>query len=255
MSLAPKPLSYHWRSYLPLIAAFRNGPQLAWAHHYRQPLDCAVLWSGTVIRNAGTRGGFVDTVVEIWGHQEYAPRGFYAPANHHVVLDLGANVGLFSLWIAHHAREARVIAFEPHPENFATLQSNTRGYRIETHCAALSATSGLGHVVDGGERSLDHRLVIGDGTVPVLTLDRAVALAESDRIDLLKVDIEGAEADMLAAASPDTLRRCQRIVLEYHDHVRPGGLTLITQVLARTHTIHAITGDERYGMLYAERTH
>jgi hypothetical protein len=54
----------------------------------------------------------------------------------------------------------------------------------------------------------------------------------------LKVDIEGSEHKVFAAASPDVLGRCKRIAIEYHDHIVPGTLDLLRRVLAPTHEVN-----------------
>ena len=62
-------------------------------------------------------------------------------------------------------------------------------------------------------------------------------LARAQEIDFLKVDIEGSEHDVFAAASPDLLRRFKRIAMEYHDQIVPGTLALLHRVLTPTHEI------------------
>jgi hypothetical protein len=59
--------------------------------------------------------------------------------------------------------------------------------------------------------------------VPSTSLDAIFAEREIEQCDLLKMDCEGAEYEILFAASDDTLRRIRRIVLEYHDWVVPFG--------------------------------
>jgi FkbM family methyltransferase len=254
--MAPRSWNYYWPSYAAVMRQFRNGVALAWTHHRRAALDRAVFWDGQEIRTAGHRTGFVDTVVEMWGLEAYTANGFYAPKNGDVIFDVGANIGLFSVWIGRQAPKARVLAFEPFEENCAAMEANLSGWQhsVEVHHVALGGTAGVGAMVDGGERSLDHQLTMklndNGPTVSVITLDQAVALAGTDMIDLLKIDIEGAEADVLAAASPSTMRRFRRIALEYHDNIRPGTCAAVQEILARTHRIVSVEGTS-YGILHA----
>ena len=53
----------------------------------------------------------------------------------------------------------------------------------------------------------------------------------------MKVDIEGSEHDVFAAASPELLARFKRIAMEYHDQIVPGTLDLLRRVLGPTHEI------------------
>jgi hypothetical protein len=107
-------------------------------------------------------------------------------------------------------------------------------------------------------RSIDHRLVPADaessGAVPVVGLDALVQLTGADRIAFLKMDVEGSEYDAFEAADPATLRRFDRIALEYHDNLRPGTLDLLTQRLDPTHDLQVIPTEQRgYGILLGKR--
>lgn len=93
-----------------------------------------------------------------------------------------------------------------------------------------------------GDRSLDHTLDSGptasEGpTVPITSLAGLFdgPLTGVDRVNLLKVDIEGSEHDAFEHAEPGTLRRFDRIAIEYHDNIRPGTLALLKSRLAATH--------------------
>ena len=79
-------------------------------------------------------------------------------------------------------------------------------------------------------------------------VDRAVAAAKAafpkfsqtskaERIALLKVDIEGSEADLFADADPSLLARIDRVAMEYHNNLRPGTLDLLKHRLGSTHDL------------------
>jgi FkbM family methyltransferase len=256
---ARRSLQYFLPSYGVILREFRNGPQLIWAHYNRRPADVAVLRDGWQIHNAAHRLGFVDTLIEIWGLREYTCEGFYAPRNGDTVMDLGANIGLFSIWVARQAPEATVLAFEPFPQNCQALRSNILGWRhnIRVCNSAVGGKAGAGRMLDVGQRSLDHRLVTEDTAggdmvnVEVITLESAINMTGASMIDLLKMDIEGAELEVLEASSPKALRRIRRISLEYHDNIRTGTLRRVTDLISATHRIVDVRG-ETYGILRAE---
>lgn len=86
----------------------------------------------------------------------------------------------------------------------------------------------------------------------VVTLGDVLDLADCQIVDLLKMDIEGAEHDVFVSASPELLRRFKRIAVEYHDNLRPGTLALLQERLSATHEIVDVEGsDEGYGILRA----
>jgi len=225
-----------------LMLHFRNGHTLVQRMRAALPCDEVVLWDGTHISHPPLRGGLLEAVVELWLEHVYTAR-FYRPADGDVIVDAGANVGLFAIQIARQNRRCRVIALEPFAENFSYLKANIARACPETvTCseAALGAKFSKGQMQAVGSRSLDHVLQIessaADG-IPVIPLAGLFELARAQEIDFLKVDIEGSEHDVFAAASSDLIGRFKRIAMEYHDQIVPGTLELLRRVLDPTHDI------------------
>lgn len=147
-----------------------------------------------------------------------------------VIVDAGANVGLTSVYFAHRFPQARIIAIEPEAHNFALLAGNVADYpNVVPVKAALWHTNtrvdlfdpGLGpwgYVVDGGASD-------APGTwrqrTDAVTLDTVMQTYGLDRIDLLKMDIEGSEREVLAEAGP-WIDRVDALVVELHDRKKPG---------------------------------
>ncbi len=184
----------------------------------------------------------LEAVVELWLERTYTA-GFYRPADGDVIVDAGANVGIFAIQMARQNRRCRVIALEPFAENFQYLQANVARACPETvTCCevALGAGFGKGHMQAVGTRSLDHVLRVdssqADG-IAVIPLSGLFDLAHTQEIDFLKVDIEGSEHDVFAAATPELLGRFKRIAMEYHDQIVPGTLELLRSVLSSSHEI------------------
>lgn len=145
------------------------------------------------------------------------------------VVDLGANVGVFTSRIAGSAKE--VIAYEPVPENFAQLERNVSGLsNVAVVQEAVAGQQGpirlyrpAGEALTGAYSAFPE---MGGHMSERFDLAQAVTLDELFRrhrlstCDLLKLDVEGAEYDILGAASGETLARVRRIHGEYHN-VRP----------------------------------
>lgn len=136
------------------------------------------------------------------------------------VLDLGANVGIFGLYVAGRAPAAKVHCYEPESTNFALLERNLAqvGGRAKAYRMAVSATSGTGFLnLSGG--STEYALGGGDNggeMVECVDLDRVFELAGVDTFDFVKMDIEGAERDILLACRDDQLTRIRALSLEWH---------------------------------------
>ena len=147
------------------------------------------------------------------------------PGDH--VADIGANHGIYTHALA--KRGAVVEAFEPQPECVAVLRayaSRRRLANVRVHSVALSATAGIGtlHLPHGSESSPSASLratADGDAALEV-TLERLDTFELFD-LTLLKIDVEGAELDVLQGAA-ETLRRCQPLLLveiEQRHHCEP----------------------------------
>jgi FkbM family methyltransferase len=138
-----------------------------------------------------------------------------------VVIDGGANAGLMSLacsaWVG---PQGRVLAFEPSSREYMRLVEHLRRNRVANVTArrsALGATEGRDvlHVADaqysglntlGSRFGYDGIVTAGHETVDVTTIDAMVGAEALSRVDLIKLDVEGAEHDVLEG-SRDTIGR------------------------------------------------
>ncbi len=244
-----------------LLASFRNGAALVCKYRRRLPCDHAVCWDGATLHSPPNRTGLIETILEIW-HEEVYTGKFYQPKCGDVVIDAGASVGLFCVWLARNHPDCRILAFEPFAENYQRLLQNIASSHvstIEAHQAALAGKPGLGRMVDGGSRLLDHRLAveIDDSTsepaIPVCSFKQVIEMANAGRIGFFKIDIEGSEHSLFENVSTEDLKRVSRFAIEYHDNLCPGTLHLLKSRLHESHDVVIRNADEDgYGMLYAE---
>jgi len=150
------------------------------------------------------------------------------------ILDIGANIGLASLFFHRRYPQSRIVAFEPDSELFKLLRENLNGLeRIETRRAAISDTDGevtfFRSGDDAGSILANSKNRYPEESVPCRKL--STILKEFDRIDLLKLDIEGAEA--LAIIEASSLLHCvDRLFVEFHSfYDRPQRLSELLSVL------------------------
>lgn len=171
---------------------------------------------------------------EIWLNREYSPPGYeIAPGD--VVIDVGANLGVFTAFAAKQATGVLVYAYEPSPIVFDYLRRNVEASRltgITLVQAAVAGVSGPRLFVEGGNKMVGH---LGDQSsqgqlVTCQTLEDVFKTNDLTRCDLLKIDCEGAEYEIFETVRPETLVRVKRIVGEYHT-TDTGNIERLTGIL------------------------
>ncbi len=152
--------------------------------------------------------GFIDRV-ECRLLAAHLPRGG-------VFFDIGSYFGWYSLWLARHCA-AQAFAFEPVPVNYALLTENVRlnpAERVRTFPVALSDQPGevCFQLPAADNRGTGRILAEGGQRVPAVTLDAFVAEQGIQRLDAMKIDVEGAEVRVLAGGQA-TLERFRPAIL------------------------------------------
>jgi FkbM family methyltransferase len=146
----------------------------------------------------------------------FLPRGLDETS---VILDLGANKGLFSQKMSN-LFESRVYSIEASPILFEILEQRRNissfNYAISDSNEMLefnisSATLG------SSLKTVDHTQVQDVVQVQGIRLDSFLEQNQIERVDLMKVDIEGAEIDVFDSLSDDFFTRISQITIEFHD--------------------------------------
>ena len=197
--------------------------------------------SGLTVRIDSHSDWYVYKEVFLEGQYDAVIDGLLTKGHAPVVVDLGANVGFFALRLLDRWRRAgkgpiRLICVEGSSRTFARLARNV-GAHAEAHFGLAGRRSGEGAMSrshDAGMNSIIDRSV-SLTRERVLFLDIA-ALAPSP-IDLMKIDIEGAE-EMFLESYPELLERTERVVIELH-----GGLCNVL----RCRQLLTSAGLTRYG--------
>ena len=219
---------YYAGSIFKIIGGFRNWPQTI-------PLFLRPKASGEyLIKLRRTPVELtVRGAMDVWAVKETFLDEFYTRYGVPVkdgwtVVDIGAGIGDFSIYAAFGRPETKVYAFEPYPGSFLLLNENLEQNAIENVFPFQQAVWG-----NAGELTLDlsvgeplqfssQEVVVesakaGQIKVHAVTLADVLVQQKLDRVDLLKLDCEGAEYEILMKAPVETLMQIQRIVMEYHN--------------------------------------
>lgn len=158
---------------------------------------------------------------DLYMFEEIFLQGEYAletPLDPKLILDVGANVGFASVWFANRYPNAKIIAVEPDPSNAAVLRKNVDPYpNVRVIEGAVWWESTTVALDDQGDKS-GIQVRAGDGGVRAMTIPE---LAGTSRIDILKLDVEGAEKELFEH-DPAWLANVGVLMIELHDRFRPG---------------------------------
>jgi FkbM family methyltransferase len=157
------------------------------------------------------------------------------PGEPELILDLGSNAGYASVYFALRYPSARVLAVEPVPANAAVLRRNVADLdRVEVVEGAAWPRAARLTLVDPGKGYWGMRVAEdASGEIAAVTIAELLDRAGTDTIDLLKVDIEGAERELFSE-NTGWLAGVRMLVLELHDRFVPGCRAALDEAVLRS---------------------
>jgi FkbM family methyltransferase len=169
------------------------------------------------------------TFIQVFVHQEY---DFELPLAPRFIIDAGGNVGYTAIWFANRFPAAKIVVIESDSGNFKLLRENTAPYgNVELVQAGVWPRSGHLKVVthDASGRFLgewgyqvEETMEAGEGTIRAVTLGEVLQGSGEAAIDILKLDVEGAEKEIMSAGVEAWLPRTNVLMVELHDRFKPG---------------------------------
>lgn len=188
---------------------------------------------------------------EIFVEESYLRPGF-PPGQPKVIFDIGANIGLASVFFKQRYPDAYVVAAEPGPDSYLALTENFARYVPDGLAQNVAVTDRDGtarfgyypsapaesgfHADQAADAALATRLLVQTGFAEAdaqrlaharrqlsylecrtVTLSTLLRTSGADRIDLLKIDVEKSEREVLAGIEPADWPRIGAMVIEVHD--------------------------------------
>ena len=186
---------------------------------------------------------------KIFGEQEYnfKIKNFYPQ----LILDCGANVGYSTAYFASKYPDAKIIAIEPEPLNFKMLTFNTHFFD-NVICINSAIWYNEGYIkilpdMPGNTLAFMTEDTTADDPEALKTTTIAKILDDSgfDEVDLLKLDIEGAEREVFDdIANPDEwLPKVKVMVIELHDRMKVGCSNAFFKAVSRHNYYMDIIGE------------
>lgn len=167
-----------------------------------------------------------------------------------IVVDIGANIGSFSIYSALHG--ATVYAVEPEPHNLQALiknvELNNMTDKIHIIDCGISDYNGIA-IIDNGGGSSTIKDGLDGSEIKILSFDSFLEKYSLQFIDILKIDIEGSEKELILGASRESMNKCKYITMEFD--IRIGNyLGDIVQKMSETHHVRTMGSWERGGMIW-----
>lgn len=133
------------------------------------------------------------------------------------IIDCGANIGASVLYIKRLSPEARVIAFEPDASNFELLKKNIHSFGLQQVDLRMEAIWKENTVLEfAGEGSMSSKIDLQGGSgARKVKAQRLRDLLEAEKVDFLKIDIEGAEYEVIMDCE-GALSKVENMFIEYH---------------------------------------
>jgi FkbM family methyltransferase len=182
----------------------------------------------------------IPTFEQVFINSEYASPNL--PESAKVIVDLGANIGLATVFFALRYREAEILSIEPEENNFDLLKSNTMalGTRVKTQRAAVWTKDGFINLhteSDSGVPLGEWGAQVSDRnnsdkrSVKCNTVGSLLHEAGFANVDILKIDVEGAELELFSDGVEEWLAKIKLIIIETHDRFRPGSEDAVRRAL------------------------
>lgn len=201
-------------------------------------------------------------VDEIFLLQKYTPDNFDIKKGD-IVVDIGANVGVFSLLAASRGA-SHIYSYEPDIESFKMIKKNAEINKFKKISAKNSAvTDKKGSVKlylkyeDGGNTvtpNNQERESLPFQTITSLKLEDIFKNQKIEKIDFLKIDCEGSEGLIVKSTSKNVWEKIGKIAMEYHDNASILSHSEISKILKKTGFDVAVKEDGNgFGYLYASR--
>jgi FkbM family methyltransferase len=164
---------------------------------------------------------------------EYKEYDFLVDKHPKIIIDAGANIGLSAVFFANKYPDAKIIAIEPAESNINILEKNIKPYsNIHLIKAALWDSVGEINLFNVGFGNWGFRVGVDNNyndirktqeqcSTPTITVEKILQDYSIDNIDILKLDIEGAEKEVLNKSSM-WIGKVNSLIVELHESLKRG---------------------------------
>jgi FkbM family methyltransferase len=179
-----------------------------------------------------------------------------------IFVDVGANIGSVSLFVDNFNKnreddnKIKVFAIEPEPNNLALLKENVVNNFSEQITIINNAIWYEEKLVSisnkGGNSNILNLEDEEKSVASAITIEKLFFLYDIEEVDVMKIDIEGAEFDLIVNTPSEILSKIKKLVLEF-DKSFDGSFGMMIEKLAKQFGLEILGSPERGGYIYASR--
>lgn len=182
-----------------------------------------IFWNGIKLKTRSRSKDDRAVVKGVWINKNYLLEKDDIE-NESTIIDLGAQLGSFSIFVASYANNVKVYSYEPCPENYKMLMDNIKLNKLDKsvfpfRMAISDRVEKIKLFIDEGS-TVGHSAIIKREKyilVDAITLPEVFENNKIMKCDLLKIDIEGSEYAVLYSTPSFVFQKIERIYLEYED--------------------------------------
>jgi FkbM family methyltransferase len=192
---------------------------------------------------------------EIWYREFYNPP-FFSIKNKDIIIDIGANNGYFSIYASSLAKNGMIYSFEPAPDLYEIIKKNIDINKISNIKIFNSGVAGndtkLNFYLSKGHNGCHslYRRSPDDEEIRIdaVNLENFCFDKKIEKINLLKLDCEGAEYEIILNFSINFLEKIEKITMEYHDDINEHKHDEIVNFLENNNFLVCVKSGYLYGI-------
>jgi FkbM family methyltransferase len=157
---------------------------------------------------------------QVFIEKQYDPNFYKNPK---IIIDAGGNVGLFSVLMKNKFPDSEIITIEPEPDNFLMASRNLNKYsNVKVLNKGLWSTDVKLKIIDEDVAKWGIQVVEDNenGNIEAICINTIIKENNFERIDLLKMDIEGSEKQVFSKNYEDWLPKVKILIVELHDSMQ-----------------------------------
>jgi FkbM family methyltransferase len=217
----------------------------------------------TFAGKAGDADGLI--INEVWGSKIYTPNAAFQINDTDTVIDIGAHKGYFTVYASKHAKNGNVYSFEPTNKNYSYLAKNVQlNNCTNVHLNKLGVANKKSErkIYEYSEQAGGISMIkdwfadkkkVKASSIKCITLEDVFKQNKIKKVDFMKLDCEGAEHEILLSSSAATMKKIEKISMEYHEIGELTAKGLIAFLKKNKFKVKQVHMQGSIGQLYATK--